>query len=192
MVNFADGPSFSDALTAIATLISAASLYVAVRAGWQVTRPQIVINLEFGADRKSVELIVGNYGNGVASDIEFLGYDDCIVMNEYLSFVMESFLKNGIPILVPGAKRSTIIAGGTGLKELENARTAIKVRYKEKGLLGHMHMVQEEFTLDYVSFSGSFYQKSDAYLLRKAADKISKSLGAAAGSLASINAKMRG
>lgn len=74
--------------------------------------------LEFDIDESIVYLIVQNLGNGVAYDIHFSAYDESFFMDQFRPHVLESFVAKGIPLLVPGSKRSTIVAGGRMMDEM--------------------------------------------------------------------------
>lgn len=87
---------------------------------------------------------------------------------------MKSFVAKGIPILVPGAKRTTVVAAGKIMTELGDKSSDIHVAYEELGFFGKKKQVEEVFTLDYTSFAGSLYAQSDTYLIRRALEKIEK------------------
>lgn len=87
--------------------------------------------LEFDSDENIVYLIVQNLGNGVAYDIHFSAYDESIFMDQFRPHVLESFVAKGIPLLVPGSKRSTIVAGGRMMDEMLEKTSALTVSYSE-------------------------------------------------------------
>lgn len=158
--------------TIIATIISMISLWLAIRVNHDSKRPQIVVNLEYNSDDTTMFLLVQNTGNGAAYDINFSGYDESIFMNSLRSDVLDSFITKGIPILVPGAKRATIVASGEFGAELGDKSSNICVTYKELGYLRKRKQVKEAFVLDYTSFAGSLFVQSDMHLMRLTLAKI--------------------
>lgn len=130
--------------------------------------------LEFDSDENIVYLIVQNLGNGVAYDIHFSAYDESIFMDQFRPHVLESFVAKGIPLLVPGSKRSTIVAGGRMMDEMLEKTSALTVSYSERGLIRKRVRVEEDFILEYSSFSGALYTDSETKRMRRALEKMQK------------------
>lgn len=165
-----------DIATVAAAVISAIALFVALYAGYRSELPQVVASLEFDGDRNCIYLVVQNLGKGVAYDILLSGYDDAVWMERFRPQVSKSFVTKGIPILVPGAKRSTVVAAGRIMDEMKDVSSPLLITYSERGFLCSRKTVVEEFTLDYESYSGSIYMQSDSHLLRTAMERIEKHL----------------
>ena len=164
----------SDWATVAAAIISAVSLWIAILVNHDAKRPQIMACLEFDSDESVVYLIVQNLGNGVAYDIHFSAYDESIFMDQFRPHVLESFVAKGIPLLVPGSKRSTIVAGGRMMGEMLEKTSALTVSYSERGLIRKRIRVEEDFILEYSSFSGALYTDSETKRMRRALEKMQK------------------
>lgn len=158
--------------TVIATVISMVSLWLAIRVNNDSKKPQVVVSLEYDNDKNAMFLLVQNIGNGAAYNLSFSDYDESIFMSDLRSQVLKSFVTKGIPVLVPGAKRTTVVAAGQIMTELGDKSSDIHVAHKELGYFGRKRRVEEVFTLDYTSFAGSLYTQSDTHLIRRALDKI--------------------
>lgn len=165
---------FSDWATVAATIISAVSLWIAILVNHDAKRPQIMAWFEFDSDENIVYLIVQNLGNGAAYDIHFSAYDESIFMDQFRPHVLESFVAKGIPLLVPGSKRSTIVAGGRMMDEMLEKTSALTVSYSERGLIRKRVRVEEDFALEYSSFSGALYTDSETKRIRRALEKMQK------------------
>lgn len=135
-------------------------------------RPQVIVSLKPDEDKNMTSLVVQNYGSGVARNVTFSGFDESIFMPEFRPQVMKTFVRSGIPVLVPGARRSTVIAAGHMDDELVNAASNITVTFDELGLLRRNKHVSESFIIEYRSFSGSTHTESETKLIRKALEKI--------------------
>lgn len=160
--------------TVIATVISVVSLWVAIWVNHDAKKPQITVSFEFDSDKNIVYLVVQNLGGGVAYDLRFSGYDESIFMDQFRTHVLKSFVTRGIPVLVPGSKRATIVAGGRIMDEMKDKSSNMTVAYCERGLIRRRVEVNEEFTLEYVSFSGALYTDSETKLMRRALEKLEK------------------
>lgn len=167
---------FADAGTMIAPIVSVVALIVALRANYQAELPQVVSYLDFDGDKNTVYFVVANMGKEVAYDLSFSEYDEKIVSKQFRSYARESFIAKGIPILVPGAKRSTVVAAGRILEILERESTPILVTYYVKGFLSKRKEVNEEFVLDYSSYAGSLHTTSDMHAIKVAIEKTEKDL----------------
>lgn len=110
----------------------------------------------------------------MAYDLRFSGYDESIFMDQFRTHVLKSFVTRGIPVLVPGSKRATIVAGGRIMDEMKDKSSNMTVAYCERGLIRKRVEVNEEFTLEYVSFSGALYTDSETKLMRRALEKLEK------------------
>ena len=164
----------SDWATVAAAIISAVSLWIAILVNHDAKRPQIMACLEFDSDESIVYLIVQNLGNGVAYDIHFSAFDESIFMDQFRPHVLESFVAKGIPLLVPGSKRSTIVAGGHMMDEMLEKTSALTVSYSARGLIRKRVRVEEDFILEYSSFSGALYADSETKRMRRALEKMQK------------------
>lgn len=164
----------SDWATVAAAIISAVSLWIAILVNHDAKRPQIMACLEFDSDENIVYLIVQNLGNGVAYDIHFSAYDESIIMGQFRPHVLESFVAKGIPLLVPGSKRSTIVAGGRMMDEMLEKTSVLTVSNSERGLIRKRVRVEEDFILEHSSFSGALYTDSETKRMRRALEKMQK------------------
>ena len=184
------GEQASNWSSVTATIISAVSLWVAIWVNHNTKRPQIIATFEFDSDKNIVYLVVQNLGGAAAYDVRFSGYDEDIFMDQFRPHVLKSFVTKGIPILVPGSKRSTIVAGGRIMDAMQDMSSEVTVTYREHGLIRRRIEVSEEFILEYSSFSGALYTDSETKRVRKALEKMEKDIGGLRDNLARMNRKV--
>lgn len=135
-------------------------------------RPDIIAYLSHDRDNGCVLFEVKNIGKGVAMDVKIGSFDFDLVQAKYRDFVRErSFLAKGIPVLVPEACRNTVILKGPEIKNFESVVSKVSLSYKRKRVFG-IKTEKCSFPLDYYSFSGSIYTKSDLHKLRVATEVI--------------------
>lgn len=161
----------------LATLCSIGAMFVAVWTVHESKRPQPVAYLEHARDKSTVLLVVENFGSRVATDIKITGFSYVLVAENKKSNVKRSFVENGIPMLVPGARRDAILlTENDDMADYFDASCVVKLSYLERGLLGQTKPCDEEFVLDMGSFAGSLYTKSDFHNLALAAKSMADSL----------------
>ncbi len=149
-----------------------AAVFVSLYLYWAAQRPDIVAYLSHDRDNGCVLFEVKNLGRGVAEDVKIGSFDFDLVQDKYRDYVCErSFLTKGIPVLVPEAYRNTVILDGPDIKNFDSIVSQVSISYKRKGLLGHK-TEKRVFPLDYYSFCGSIYKKSDLHKLRVAIEVI--------------------
>lgn len=149
-----------------------AAVFVSLYLYWAAQRPDIVAYLSHDRDNGCVLFEVINLGRGVAEDVKIDSFDFDLVQDKYRDYVCErSFLTKGIPVLVPEAYRNTVILDGPDIKIFDSIVSQVSISYKRKGLLG-FKTEKRVFPLDYYSFCGSIYKKSDLHKLRVAIEVI--------------------
>ena len=95
----------------------------------------------------------------------------------YSKKVEYSFVETGIPMLVPGARRDTLLlSGADDMGKRLDVSCAVTLCYSERGLLGRPKHREEEFLLDMGSFAGSLYMMSDFHAMVVATKSMAKSL----------------
>ena len=162
---------------ALATLCSIGAMTVAVWSVHESRRPQPVAFLEHVRDKSCVLFVVENFGTGVASNIEIIGFDYALVGERKMKNVERSFVETGIPMLVPGARRDTLLLGGADdMRKRLGTSCSVTLRYSERGLLGRPKRREEEFLLDMGSFAGSLYTISDFHKMVVATESMAESL----------------
>ena len=173
----------------LTTLCSVGAIGAAVWTVWESQRPQPVVFLEHDRDKACVLIAVQNFGSSVARDLELVGFDyDEMVGKNLRGTIAGSFVGTGIPLLVPDARRDTIIlAGPSDAHGHEAARCVVSLKYTEKGLLGRDRRTVEEFVLDVGSFAGSHYSFSDIHEITMASKNASDSLVKISSQLARAN-----
>ena len=140
-------------------------------------RPQPVAFLEHVRDKSCVLFVIENFGTGVASSIEISGFDYALVGEREKENVERSFVETGVPMLVPGARRDTLLLGGADdMRKRLGASCAVTLSYSERGLLGRSKRREEEFLLDMGSFAGSLYTMSDFHKMVVATESMAESL----------------
>lgn len=148
------------------------ALYVSCKA----ELPEVVAYLEHDRDHACMYLVVKNCGSGVARNIKLSGFDYSMADTEMTKLLKRSFVERSIPILVPGAERSTTIQAGDSMRGHEDDSCVVTVSYEENAFLRHSKTASEEFTLDFYSFSGSMYIMSDTHEIKKEFVKATKTL----------------
>lgn len=162
---------------ALATLCSIGAMGIAVWTVHESRRPQPIAFLEHVRDKSSVLFVIENFGTGVASNIEISGFDYALVGERERKKVKCSFVETGIPMLVPGARRDTLLlSGADDMGKRLGVSCAVTLCYSERGLLGRTKHREEEFLLDMGSFAGSLYMMSDFHDMVVATKSMAKSL----------------
>ena len=164
------------ASSVVAALAAVGAIVVALYVNYDSKRPSVAVFLDYDEDTSSLWLVVKNFGNGIARDISFVEFDYSIVAPKWLPKFKESFVANGIPMLVPGAQRKTVIAVGGELHEMESAQSSARLTYKEPGMLGRPKTTSDVFILDYISYAGSLSIKSDLHEIRDSLKKMEGAL----------------
>ena len=149
-----------------------AAVFVSLYLYWAAQRPDIIAYLSHDRDNGCVLFEVKNLGKGVAMDVKIDSFDFDLVQDKYRDFVRErSFITKGIPVLVPEAYRNTVILDGPEIKNFDSIVSQVSLSYKRKGFFG-LKTEKRSFPLDYYSFCGSIYKKSDLHALRVATEVI--------------------
>lgn len=162
---------------ALATLCSIGAMGIAVLTVHESRRPQPVAFLEHVRDKSCVLFVIENFGTGVASNIEIGGFDYALVGEREKENVERSFVETGIPMLVPGARRDTLLLGGANeMRKRLDVSCSVTLRYSERGLLGRPKRREEEFLLDMGSFAGGLYMMSDFHKMVVATESMAESL----------------
>ena len=162
---------------ALATLCSIGAMGNAVWTVHESRRPQPVAFLEHVRDKSCVLFVIENFGTGVASNIEIGGFDYALVGEREKENVERSFVETGIPMLVPGARRDTLLLGGANeMRKRLDVSCSVTLRYSERGLLGRPKRREEEFLLDMGSFAGGLYMMSDFHKMVVATESMAESL----------------
>jgi hypothetical protein len=160
------------AVNVLAAFGTLAAVFVSLHLYWVAQRPDIIAYLSHDRDNGCVLFEVKNLGKGVAMDVKIDSFDFDLVQDKYRDFVRErSFLAKGIPVLVPEACRNTVILKGPEIKNFESVVSKVSLSYKRKRFFG-IKTEKCSFPLDYYSFSGSIYTKSDLHKLRVATEVI--------------------
>ena len=161
-----------------ACIAAVSSSIVAVLTYRKSKAPEVIAYLEADRDRGTLLLVVKNIGNGVAYDLS-LDVGDLPVKGDLKKNVDESFVRSGIPMLVPEAQRSAIIHQiGDAVREYgDRTYWASLSYYRSRG--GHRPRlpISVKFVLEYYTFAGALYTKSDQYLSRVALERIAREIG---------------
>lgn len=160
------------AVNVLAAFGAIAAVFVSIYLYWAAQRPDVIAYLSHDRDNGCVLFEVKNLGKGVAEDVNIDSFDFGLVQEKYRNYVRErSFLTKGIPVLVPEAYRNTVLLDGPEIKNFDSVVSQVSLSYKRKGFFGQK-TEKRCFPLDYYSFCGSIYKKSDLYKLRIAAEVI--------------------
>ena len=163
------------------TIISACAAAGAIAAAlvtWWVYRdrkkPDVYAYLESAQDRGITSLVVENFGDGVTYDVAIGGFDvSYMPKNSLTDRVRKSFVVKGVPMLVPHAKRSTVIGENLVLGVyLKEEVQEVTVRFSGKSARGSMKTYENKCMLEVASFSSSTSADSLMYTIAKAQAKI--------------------
>ena len=163
------------------TIISACAAAGAIAAAlvtWWVYRdskkPDVHAYLESNQERGYTLLVVENFGDGVAYDVEIDGFDISDMPKNSLTDILEkSFVVKGIPMLVPHAKRSTIVGENIILKAyLKEEVQEVMVRFSGRKANRSTKIYENACMLEVASYAGSAYADSLLYTIAKAQAKI--------------------
>lgn len=147
------------------------AVYVAIFLYYVGSLPEIVAYLKHDRDSGCVYLFIENKGKGMAKNIKILSFDYELVDESYRDYVRgNSFLSKGIPVLVSGENRNTIVMGCRDLKDYESVVSEIEISYERKGLFRTVTSTAI-YPIDYYSFVGSLYTKSDLHRIAVALEK---------------------
>lgn len=140
-------------VTAIAAI--AVSLYV----HFDSSKPVVVAYLECDERSGSVRLVVRNLGRSVARDVRVEGFDfDVMCEGKFRGHARKSFISRGVPCLVPGACRRTVIATTRYVQSsVADSDCRVTVRYAMEPLSRRRCEVCEEFVLDFYSFANTIH-----------------------------------
>lgn len=108
--------------------------------------------------------------------VEIFRYGLCFTSSDRARLCKRSFIASGIPCLVPNALRKTIVHAGGEMKGREDLCIPVTVAYNQREIFRHSVGCSESFPLDYSSFSGSLYTKSDLTQIKNTLIKIEKDL----------------
>jgi len=161
----------------VQTIISACAAIGAISAAlvtWWVYRdsrkPDVQVFFEADTDRSVVMLAVENFGEGVAYNVSIDGFDfSSMPKNDFTKKAKESFVSRGIPMLVPHARRETVIGENVTLDICLGDKTIdVDVRFDGKTVTGSMKGYVNRCHLDISSFRGSMHANSLLYTIAKA------------------------
>ncbi len=158
----------------VAAIGSIGAIVVALYVNHQAHLPYVIAFLRYDSDQYSVSLVVKNVGNGVARDVRLVGFDYTMAIGPPAKDVLsKGFIERGIPVLVPGGSRETIVNAGKNLEKSLDKTNEVEVSYSVKTLLGSKRL-SERFTLDFYSFAGNLHIDSEEKRSRIALEKIAE------------------
>jgi hypothetical protein len=140
------------------------------------TRPQLAIFLEQREDNLSlVNLVIANYGNGLARNIEFSAIGKNIVLDlarEEKTIKTFRVIKNGIKTLGPKQEYRAWLMSVIGrVDELQSNRTNIRVRYEN---VDGSKKYKESYRLDFNSLPEYQLGKPVEYKISESLENIAK------------------
>lgn len=165
-------PEWIDLVVSVLTMLgTVAAVVVAFYLYCASQRPDVVAYLSHDRDNDCV-FVVKNLGKGVAKDVKFESSGFDFVQERYRDFVRDcSFLSKGIPVLAPGANRNTVVLDGPEIKDHDMLVSKVVITYRRRRFWWHK-TEKRSFPLDYYSFAGSIYAKSDLCRLMVATEVI--------------------
>lgn len=163
----------ADFATVIAMLVAVAAVLVSLFIYYHDKRPDVVAYIDSNPERSSVYFVLENVGKGVAYDVKVDGFDFGIAEEGVFREMAEkSFIGKGVPMLVPGKSRSTIIATPQYVKKhLAETSSEVGVSCCRKSLFGKRRQ-NSRFVLDYYSFANILRTDSDMHIIARGMKKI--------------------
>lgn len=172
----------SDIAGFVAALAAVAGTLVSLRLYLESRKPDVVAYLECDHEKTAISLVVRNFGNGIAKDVRIQKLSASLVKPEFQSIVMNGFISKGIPMLIPGGSRRTVVCDTGYAKTLgDETVESVSVSYKRKTAFGRWKVEEAgDFELDYYSFLSAIRTESDIHQIKKSMKAIEKSLAAMA------------
>ena len=97
-------------VSAVSALAAVASVWVALYISRRSKWPDVVAYLEADRDSGTTDLVVRNIGDSPAYDVRVgFGVDYTLVQPVFQKGASGSFVRTGIPMLVPGSERRTTV-----------------------------------------------------------------------------------
>ena len=166
----------STAVDALAAIAACVAIYVALYVSYRAELPDVVVYLEHNLDKTKIDLVVANLGRGVARNVTFKGVSQRLAHPSLREPFCRSFIFSGIPVLVPGASRRTTLVAGGEMTSMSDVSETLTVSYSHKRMIRGIAREDEDFLLEYASFTGCVGTKSDLHLIAQSMGRVSDSL----------------
>ena len=154
-------------------IAAVAAVIVSLYIHWDSSAPHVVIYLELDTDKNVTSLVVKNLGRAPAYDINFSGFDLEAADLPNRRYLEKCFLYRGIPMLVQGQSRRTVLASNRyALDNYEDRSFEVTLTYKKRTPLKKTRVISESFTLDFYSFAHTISVSSDLHDIARAAKKM--------------------
>jgi hypothetical protein len=163
-------------VSAVSCIAAVAAVIVALRSIYESKLPDVVVYLEHDRDNSCMNLVIKNFGKGVARNVSLHGFDYSMADPSKVPHLKHTFIERGIPVLVPEASRSTVIQGGASMKSHSEDTCNVAVSYVEPAFPFGTKTFSETFVLDYYSFSNSLYTKSEPHEIKEELHSIKLSI----------------
>lgn len=170
-----------DVIQIVATVVTAVigvfTIWTALYIGWSARWPDVVAYFEADRDNGVVEFVVKNFGSGVAYDVKIADFDYDVVQPGYRDNARFTFIRNGIPMLVPGSDRRTIVFETSWAKDsLRGVNANVSVSYKRNSLFGRKQEMSIDCALDYDSCAYAVYKHTIGKEMADSLKSIAKSM----------------
>ncbi|EEA89648.1 hypothetical protein [Collinsella stercoris] len=152
-----------DVVQIVATVVTAVigflTVGVALYVSWSAKWPDVMVYFEANKDDGITELVTKNFGIGVAYDVRIDGFNVGVIQKEYQDNVKQTFVQNGIPMLVPGAERRTIVFENDWAKDaLRTTQMTVQVSFERRSLFRTRRKMSMSCILDYDSYAYAVYK----------------------------------
>lgn len=148
-------------VSAVSALAAVASVWVALYISHRSKWPDVVAYLEADLDSGTTDLVVRNIGDSPAYDVRVgFGVDYTLVQPVFQKGASGSFVRTGIPMLVPGSeRRTTVFENGWGSEHATDT-CEVDVSFGRKGVLGGMRRMSARCVLEYRSYANAVHRHS--------------------------------
>lgn len=162
----------STIISALALITSVAAVVVALYVHIDDVKPVVMAYIACDVDSGCISFVVENFGKSVARNVRIDGFKpEKMCAEPFRELAGKSFIARGIPNLVPGANRQTVIAT-TGYAKQIGDDAAVTVTYARHIPLFGWREEDAEFRLDFYSFANTTHTKSDMRSIAEAVKKI--------------------
>lgn len=156
----------SDIAGLLATVAAIVAVIVTLYVHFDAKRPYVVAYVSLDKPGGSFFVIVENFGKAVARNVSIDGFDpDAMCEEGFRKNIRKSFLFRGVPTLVPGSNRRTMVASAKHVSEnLVDVVVEVEVSYEWRRIFRFRNRKEsEKFVLDFYSFAGTILPAGTEY-----------------------------
>lgn len=163
--------------TAVTAVIGIFTVWVALYVSWSAKWPDVMVYFEANRDDGITELVTKNFGTGVAYNVRIDGFNVGVIQKKCQDNVKQTFVQNGIPMLVPSAERRTIVFENDWAKDaLRTTQMTVQVSCERRTLFHRLKKMSMSCILDYDSYAYAVYKHTVRKEMADSLKSIAKSV----------------